>query len=172
MSKTCGSLVSILLLSVVSLCFSGTAGAASKDGSDSIVITFKDGHQQTFALTDIARIEFKTQAAPVAKSTDNVPDIAGRHHFVGKWTVGDGQGHTFIFTLEDSGEARNNVDEGGHGTWSYINGEARVSWDNGWHDEIRKVGSKYRKFAHEPGKSFDDPPNNTGTAEKTNAEPI
>lgn len=145
------------------------AAAKDKVSGDAIVITFTDGHQQTFSLADVARIEFKT-AAPVSTKAASV-DVPDRHHFIGKWNVGDGQGGTFEFRLDDSGEAHNNVNGGGHGTWTYENGEARVSWDNGWHDVIRRVGTKYRKFAFSPGKRFDETPSNEGDAKK-NAEPI
>lgn len=143
--------------------------AAEKSNGDAIVITFKDGHQQTYSLADVARIEFKTSAPAATKSTS--VDMPDRHRFIGKWNVGDGQGGWFEFHLEDSGEAHNNVSGGMHGTWTYVNGEARVSWDNGWHDIIRKVGMRYRKIAFAPGKGWDDTPSNEGDAKK-NAEPI
>ena len=47
-----------------------------------------------------------------------------------------------------------------------------MSWDNGWHDAIRKVGTKYQKFAYAPGMSFNDTPDNVADAQKTNPEPI
>lgn len=147
----------------------GVVSARAQGNADSIVITFKDGHQQTYSLSDIRQIEFKT--SPGTKSASRT-DLAGRHHFIGKWTVGDGQGHTYVFDLKEDGQATNNVESGGHGTWAYVNGEAHLSWDNGWHDTIRKVGSKYRKFAYEPGKSVDGPASNEGDAQKANAEPI
>ena len=147
------------------------AGAAAKDHVDAnaIVITFKDGHQQTFSLADIQRIEFKSAAAKTSAGDAQSP---GRRRFVGKWAVGDGRGNTLYFTFEENGEATNSVGDGGHGTWTYTNGEARVSWDNGWHDAIRKVGTKYKKYAYSPGTSFNDPPNHVADAEKTNPEPM
>ena len=162
-------LVLVGLLCAVVLTVPAVAGAASKDNANSIVITFKDGHKQVFSLVDIERIEFKT---PEGKSSGTEADSAGRRRFVGKWTVGDGQGNTLYFTFEENGEATNSVGEGGHGTWTYTNGEARVSWDNGWHDAIRKVGTKYKKYAYPPGTSFSDPPNHVTDAEKTNPEPM
>ena len=159
----------VCLLWLATISMAGVARASAQDNADSIVITFKDGHQSTFALSDIRQIEFKS--SPGAKSSSQT-DLPGRHHFVGKWSVGDSQGHTYIFTLRDNGEATNNVESGGHGTWAYANGEVHVSWDNGWHDVIRKVGSKYRKFAYEPGKPLDGPASNEGDAQKTNPEPI
>ena len=144
------------------------AAVNDKDAGNAIVITFKDGHQQTFSLADIAHIEFKTSSAATKSASIDVPD---RHHFVGKWNVGDGRGGTFEFRLDDSGEAHNNVNGGMHGTWTYTNGEAHIAWDNGWHDIIRRVGMKYRKLAFEPGRAFDATPSNEGDAKK-NAEPI
>jgi hypothetical protein len=163
-------LISIGLLSLAVLSLPVIAHGAAKDDANAIVITFKDGHQQSISLSDVARIEFKSQASAVAAKTE--VEMLGRRHFVGKWSVGDGNGHTIYFTLEESGQATNTVDGGGHGTWTYINGEARVSWDNGWHDAIRKSGMKHQKFAYAPGKSFDDKPENVSEAQKANAEPI
>jgi hypothetical protein len=59
-----------------------------------------------------------------------------------------------------------------HGTWVVEDGEARISWDDGWHDAIRKVGNKHEKCAYEPGKSFDDQPSNVANAENVNPQPI
>ena len=111
-------------------------------------------------------------AAAAAKNPGSGAEAPGRHRFVGKWTVGDGRGHTLYFTFEENGQATNTVDNGGHGTWTYSNGEVHVSWDNGWHDAIRKVGTKYQKFAYAPGMSFNDTPDNVADAQKTNPEPI
>jgi hypothetical protein len=80
--------------------------------------------------------------------------------------------NTYYFTFEENGHATNNVGSGGQGAWTYVDGEARVSWDNGWHDIIRKVGTKYQKFAYSPGKSFSDDPYNVTDAHKTSHEPI
>jgi hypothetical protein len=169
MRKGYRGLVSVGLLSLALFSLPAIASADSKGNADSIVITFKDGHQQTFSMSDISQIEFKS---PSDKHAANRLDLPGRPFFVGKWTVGDNQGHTYTFTFSENGEATNTVESGGRGIWTYVDGEVHVTWENGWHDVIRKVGSKYRKFAYEPGRSFDDSPSNTGEAHKTNAEPI
>ena len=78
---------------------------------------------------------------------------------------------TFYITLEESGDARKSIGEA-HGTWVYVNGEAQVSWDDGWHDAIRRVGDKYEKFAYEPGKSFTGKPENVTEAQNTSPKPI
>jgi hypothetical protein len=126
------------------------------------VIVFKDGHQQN--MTNVARIEFSSQAKDLP---------FGRNRFAGKWEVGVGAfgaGHFFI-TLEPSGEARKTLGAS-HGTWAVVDGEARINWDDGWHDAIRKVGSKYEKRAYEHGKTFSDEPSNVTDAKNTTAQPI
>jgi hypothetical protein len=133
---------------------------APEDGRN-IVIVFKDGHRQTFRLADIARIEF---GAPVGSAA-----AVGRDQFRGEWKVGDGVGGSFFITLEPDGKARKSIGSTG-GTWDVVNGEAHISWEDGWHDAIRKVGGKYQKVAFAPGKSFSDAPANVATAEHT--EPI
>jgi len=127
------------------------------------VVVFKDGHQQKLAA-DVARIEFSSQ-------TKDMP--FGRYRFVGKWEVGVGAfgaGHFFI-TLDPNGEARKTLGSS-HGTWTLVDGEAQISWDDGWHDAIRKVGSKYEKRAYAPGKNFSDEPSNVTDAKNTTAQPI
>jgi hypothetical protein len=96
----------------------------------------------------------------------------GRNHFVGKWKVGQGPGAgDFYITLEANGEAHKTVGSD-HGTWTVVDGEARISWDDGWHDAIRKVGTKHEKVAFEPGRSFSDDPTNVTDAVNTTAQPI
>jgi hypothetical protein len=126
------------------------------------MIAFKDGHQEKISASDIARIEFEPS---------EVTAIPGRAHFIGKWEVGEGNGHTFFITLEDNGGAKKTLGAA-HGTWTVVNGEARINWDDGWHDAIRRVGSKHEKFAYEPGKSFDDKPSNVTAARNTQPKPI
>jgi len=159
------------------------------DDRNSVVIVFKDGHRQSFAMPEIVRIDFKAPALIVYRDGHqekfSPSDIAriefgessagemmpGRGHFEGKWEVGDGNGSTFYITLEADGQARKTLGTS-HGTWTLVDGEARISWDDGWHDAIRKVGSKHEKLAFEPGKSFDDSPSNVTAARNTQPKPI
>jgi hypothetical protein len=171
------------------------AGAVAKPAPSpandrrSILIVFKDGHRQSFAVAEIARIDFKTPSAIVYKdghqekvATADITRIEfetsvvdtmtpGRAHFVGKWEVGEGNGRTFFITLDADGSATKTLGAA-HGAWTLVDGEARISWDDGWHDAIRKVGSKHEKFAYEPGKSFDDTPSNVTAARNTQTKPI
>lgn len=137
--------------------------AAPPVGGNAIVIVFKDGRQQTYSMADIERIEFKT---PVTSSA-----VVGGNSFLGKWKVGEGNGGSFYITLDHDGTASKSIGAN-HGTWTIVDNEARISWDDGWHDAIRKVGAKYEKRAFEPGKSFTDPPENVTEAKRTEAQPI
>lgn len=136
--------------------FAGIAAAADQD---SLVIVFKDGHQQRFSMAEIARIEFKT--------VETVPS-AGRGNFIGKWKVGDGMGGHFYITLDPNGEATKTMGAA-HGAWTVVGNEARIKWDDDWHDAIRKVGKQYEKAAFAPDKSFNDSPSNVTDAQ--NLEP-
>jgi hypothetical protein len=165
-----------------------TASLGQSQNRGSLVIVFKDGHRQSFSVAEVNKIEFKAanivvikdggqQSFPLAEvqsfdfdsSATSFP--MGRNHFLGKWKVGEGNGGTFYITLEADGKARKSIGSN-HGTWMVVDGEAHISWDDGWHDAIRKVGSKHQKVAFEPGKSFSDEPNNVTDAVNTTAQPI
>jgi hypothetical protein len=166
------------------------AKPAPGDDRSSIVIVFKDGHHQSFAMTEITRIDFKAPgvvvfkdghkeklaAADIASIQFENPGVSAmtpsRAHFIGKWEVGDGNGRNFFITLEDDGDAKKSIGDTNHGTWTVVDGEVRIAWDDGWHDAIRKVGSRHEKFAYEPGKSFDDKPSNVTAARNTQPKPI
>lgn len=135
--------------------------AAKDSGQNSIVIIFKDGHEQSIPMADIARIEFTAPTSSVLP--------VGSARFLGDWKVGDGMGGTFIISLKPDGLAHKTNGGGGEGTWKVAHGEAQVSWDDGWHDVIRKVGNKYEKSAYSPGTSLSDKPSNS--AEATYTEP-
>jgi hypothetical protein len=177
------SVLATLLATTIS--FAGT-GSPSADNHASIMIVFQDGHRQSIDMSDIVRIEFKTPVTIVFKNgrQQNVSatDIAriefepatstaGRNRFVGKWQVGEGNGSNFYITLEADGQARKSIGES-HGTWTVVAGEARISWDDGWHDAICKVGASHEKRAYEPGKSFSDTPSNVTAARNTEPKPI
>ena len=65
------------------ICLTGSLGqvaahAASKDNSGAIVIVFKDGHRQSFNLSDIDRVEFAGGASrPLPRITTEFPAVAG-----------------------------------------------------------------------------------------------
>jgi len=158
------------------------------DDRDSIVIVYKDGHRQSVAATAIARIDLKAPAVIVYKDghrekvsadidriefgASEVAMTPGRAHFVGKWEVGQGDGGgRFFITLDADGSARKSIGAS-HGTWTLVDGEARISWDDGWHDIIRKVGTTHEKRAFEPGRSLDDTPSNVTAARNTQPKPI
>lgn len=152
------------------LLVTGLSAQAAKPGSSdqsAIVITFKDGHQQTFSLADVARIEFKNTAAAAVAAT---PSRASAASFAGRWKVSTGPGNaTFYITLDPDGKASKSIGST-HGKWTMFGNEARISWDDGWHDVIRKAGNHYEKAAYAPGKSYSDEPSNITGA--TNTEPL
>lgn len=148
--------------------FAKTPAPAAKS---TIVIVFKDGHRQSFNLSDISRVEFAGSAESAGAAVLANPAFPSRGHFLGKWQCGDGAGGTFYITLEDNGDAWRSMNHE-HGRWAYVDGEAQVSWDDGWKDAIRRVGSKFEKYAYSSGKSFSDTPDNVATAQNTVPHPI
>jgi hypothetical protein len=185
------TIVKAICRSIVVLTFVGLSFAENSVQpyvNPSLVIIFKDGQQRSFSVADVVRIDFGPRPVVVLKdgrresfsaadltsmefnsSIGKVPP--GRNHFVGKWEVGEGNGINFFITLEPDGSARKTIGSS-HGTWSLIDGEARIAWDDGWHDAIRKIGSKHEKRAYAPGKSFSDEPSNVTDARNTNPQPI
>ncbi len=153
---------------------------------DPVVIVFKDGHRQSLAMAEIARIDVKAAAIvykdghreKLAADIDRIEfgdsefaTTPGRAHFIGKWEVGDGNRSKFIITLEADGDARKTLGSA-HGTWTLVDGEARITWDDGWRDAICKVGNRHEKRAFEPGKNFGDTPSNVTVAVNTEHKPI
>ncbi len=169
--------IGIAGLGAIALLATGFAGAApappatGKSASGTIVIIFKDGHRQTFNLSDIERVEFPTPTRAADEPSTGGVQSPPRGRYVGRWECGDGVGGTFYIDLEEGGEARRSI---GHvrGRWEYVNGEARITWDDGLKDAIRKVGSHYEKSAYEAGKSFNDKPSNVANARITTPKPI
>jgi hypothetical protein len=112
---------------------------------------------------DIARVEYR----------DAVDSMLGQDYFLGEWEVGDGNSGTFFIRFNPNGEATRSLGSS-HGIWAIAGEEARINWDDGWHDVIRKVGDAHEKFAFAPGTTLDDPPANVTAAWKLkqkNSEP-
>jgi hypothetical protein len=158
----------VFFLGLAGLLASTAAGqsskaAAPKADQNAIVITFKDGHQETIPLSDVTKMEFKTNSQQTAFRAD-------RASFAGRWQVGTGVGSsTFYITLEPNGTA-SKTQGAEHGRWAVVGDEARISWDDGWHDIIRRAGNHYEKVAYSPGKSYSDKPSNI--TEAKNTEPL
>jgi hypothetical protein len=146
-----------------------TRPASIDSPATTLVIVFKDGHRQSFNLSDIARVEFPADAVSPAASGPAVAPSRGR--FFGRWKVGDGAGRRFFITLEESGDAWRSLHHV-HGRWTYVDGEARITWDDSAQDAIRKTASGYQKFAYGAGKSFTDKPDNVTAAQNTTPHPI
>lgn len=145
------------------------AARAQSSGSNSLVIVFRDGHRQTLNLNDIERLEFP---GPVPAGLLSVPGPS-RAHFLGKWEVGDGAGSNFTIALREDGSALRTMSGFQHerGHWQYVNGEAQITWNDGWHDCIRKDGAWYKKYAYSEGKTFHDRPDNVTNARNLSQNP-
>jgi len=180
------SLVKVAIIPAI--LFTVTALASAIDEHDPVVLVYKDGHRQTLAAGEIERIDLKSPAGIVYKdghreklrgeveriefSESHGVSTPSRAHYIGKWEVGEGNGGaTFFITLDADGSAKKSIGAA-HGTWTLVDGEARIAWDDGWHDVIRKRGSRHEKVAFEPGKSFDEAPSNVTEARNTNPKPI
>jgi len=160
--------LAVLLCLAISLAPTSKA-APQKATAGAIVIVFKDGHRQTFNLSDIDRVEF-AGGAPEASADNFGPRAPSRVRFFGKWECGDGQGNNFYITLNEDGTAFRSIgDVRGH--WEYVDGEAHIRWNDGRQDAIRKSGSQYFKFAYGSGKSFTDDPDNVAPAHNLAAGP-
>ena len=146
--------------------YSATPSKASE--GPTLVIVLKNGKQQSFAMADVARIEFGGSGGTAAAPPGDLP---GRGHFLGKWALGTGNGDDFYVTLEANGDASKNIGSVHHGTWTVVNGEAHITWDEGSYDAIRRVGSKWEKFWY-PDASFSGKPNNVTGAEHIESKPI
>jgi hypothetical protein len=93
----------VLLFAVADAMARPAAGPA--DDRNSVVIVFKDGHRQSFAAAEIARMDFKAPAVIVYKDghqekflpsdiariefgTSSLSEMMpGRGHYAGKWEV-------------------------------------------------------------------------------------
>ena len=175
---------------VLLLAFSTTIPAThAAEDHGFLVIVYKDGHRQTLTTAQVERISLKAPATIVYKDghrerisaeIDRIEFAASafasttpsRSHYIGKWEVRqEANGPSFFITLEANGDATKTVGLP-RGTWTLVDGEARISWDDGWHDVISKVGGRHEKRAYEPGKSFDDRPSNVTEARNTEPKPI
>jgi hypothetical protein len=133
------------------------AKAAPQQDGDTMVIVLKNGKQQSFSMSEVARIEFNSSTGSAL--------VRGRARFLGDWTVGDGTGGSFTITLKPDGSAHKTTG-GPNGTWTVVNSEAQITWEDGWRDAIRKAGTKFEKAAYSPGHTFSDKPDNVADAQK------
>lgn len=113
---------------------------------------------------------FAVLAASLALGQSGKPHAATNASFVGRWEVGLGVGkETFFITLDRDGKATK-THGSPNGKWVVKGDEAQITWEDGWHDVIRRAGNHWEKAAYAPGKSFSDAPDNITSA--TNTEPL
>jgi hypothetical protein len=136
---------------------------SSEDQRNSVVLVFKDGHRKSFLMSEVARIEFPTSPA--------ITSIAGQGRFLGEWKVGDCAGGYFKITLDREGIARKDLGAP-HGTWLVVDGEARITWEDGNRDTIRRAGDTYEKAWYAPDRSYAEDASCTASAVSTDRKPI
>jgi hypothetical protein len=178
--------------SVAAILFlAGTLSAvAQTKATNSVTVVYRDKHQQTYTSAEVSRIDLRNEVLVVNRGgrEEQIPlskvariemnegpsDIANsRSHFIGKWEVGGANGTAgyFNITLDRDGKARKTINHA-KGTWTFVNGEAQIAWEDGWHDVIAQVGNKYEKRAYEPGKPLTDTPSSVSTAKRANDQSI
>ena len=91
------------------------------------------------------------------------PRLADIFWASGKWATVPGTPFTSPWTTMAPPGARFIASTG---SGSYVNGEARVTWDDGAMDAIRRIDGKDQKFAYRAGKTFTDEPDNVTAAQK------
>lgn len=171
MIRITAALLSLLAVSIA--LFAADTKANGQSGQGALVIVFRDGHRQTVRMSDVARIEFNGSEPTRVSQPRGASDSTGpgRIYYIGKWEVGDGAGRRFLIELKPDGNAEKSIGAP-HGTWTAGDGEARIVWDDGNRDAIRKVGSKHQKYAYGAGKSFSDEPSNVTEARPTQPRPL
>ncbi len=156
--------VPVLVASLISVPLAvAQSPSAAPDERNSVVVVFKDGHRKTFSMSEVARIEFP--------GNPTMASSAGQGRFLGEWKVGDCAGAYFTITLERDGIARKTIGAP-HGTWIVVDGEARITWEDGNRDTIRKAGDTYEKAWYAPDRSYAEQASCTASAESLDRKPI
>jgi hypothetical protein len=110
---------------------------------------------------------FAILAAGLLMGQASKPSSTSAANFIGEWKVGLGvAGQSFAITLEKDGKATK-THGSPDGKWVVFGDEARITWNDGWHDVIRRSGNHWEKAAYAPGKSFSDQPDNITGATRT-----
>ncbi|HUB19051.1 MAG TPA: hypothetical protein VL990_10475 [Acidobacteriaceae bacterium] len=161
-------LISAMAIAIAIL-FALPAADAQTSHGNTLVIVYKDGHRQSVNLDEIVRLEFPG-AVPAGIISTPGPS---RARFLGRWEVGEGNGDNFYITLREDGTALRTMSGFEHerGRWEYVNGEADVTWDDGWQDCIRRVDGQFKKYAYSQGKTVHDEPDNVTNARNVTQNP-
>ncbi len=163
MHKFLQAAIAILGSFLIIVSIGAAQSPSSSDDRNSVVMVFKDGHRKSFLMSDVARIEFPGNPTTVS--------AAGQGRFLGAWRVGDCAGSYFTITLERDGVARKTIGAS-HGTWLVVDGEARITWEDGNRDTIRKAGDTYEKAWYAPDRSYFEAASCTASAESIDRKPI
>src|ERR1700756_2783223 len=72
MRKVSG-IAGLAVIWLLAVCTAGAAPSSAKSSAGTIVIVFKDGHRQTFKLSDIERVEFPGPAHVAEEAAPSNP---------------------------------------------------------------------------------------------------
>lgn len=84
--------------------------------------------------------------------------------FIGVWDCGD-----VVITLDADYSARKNR-HNPLGSWRFVNGEARIDWDDGVRNVLRRDGQGFRKLTWPAGAGTNSPPTSRYPATKRTTE--
>ena len=111
----------------------------------------------------------------IATASEAVSPMLFRNEFLGFWEITDTRRDTFFLYLKRGGKAsiasrdRKRAPESEDGYWSLAADEARISWDSGLKDLIRKHADGYLYLAFDDEGTFRDQPEFSSPAVRVDA---
>lgn len=117
-----------------------------------------------FACSDSKQANSSAQENSKKSSPNNATDW-----IVGQWRYSNRDGQPLDVSLYPDGSALSN--QGGIGSWYYIDKRVYIVWMDGWTDTLKKYGLGYRQEGYAPGIATDFPPSNSSPAEKVDSTP-
>ena len=111
----------------------------------------------------------------IATASEAVSPMLFRNEFLGFWEITDTRRDTFFLYLKRGGKAsiasrdRKRAPESEDGYWSLAADEARISWDSGLKDLIRKHADGYLYLAFDDQGTFRDRPEFSSPAVRVDA---
>jgi hypothetical protein len=116
----------------------------------------------------VSLVSCSSDAPTIETKKTSVPKTLG-DWAKGSWRYDGNDGVNVSVQLYPDGSALSN--QGGIGSWYFIDNHINILWMDGWTDQLIKSGSEYIKKGYAPGQSSDGSPTNHSTAVKTEAKP-
>jgi hypothetical protein len=122
-------------------------------------LTPKPGEHEDLRITLYPKPSQATQLASLpTEPRANTKGPKGWRGFVGEWDCGD-----IVITLKNDFTASSNKKKG---RWKYVDGEARIEWNNGSRNVLRHDGQGFQKLFWPSGVRLDSSPRNVFPAVK------